>query len=165
MPQEAAHKSRWETFEVVFGAPLLVSIVIQWIAPLSVSQGMVRWAFISVGLMLMAVGVSVVVLARRELARYRQPTDPGWPTSRMVTSGVFSVSRNPLYLGGIIVLVGLALLLNLLWFLVILIPSLIVCHYVLIVPEERYLTAKFGEEYQTYAAAVHRWLGRKRITH
>ncbi len=162
MPKEATHKSRRETFEVVFGVPFLVSIAIHLITPFSLPQGIFRWAAIAVGLILMVVGVSLVVLARRELAQYGQPTDPGLPTSRMVTSGVFSVSRNPLYLGGTIVLVGLALLLNVLWIVVMLIPSLVVCHYVLIVPEERYLTARFGEEYKAYAAAVHRWLGRKR---
>jgi len=39
-----------------------------------------------------------IVLARRELAHHGQPTDPGLPTSKLVTTGVFSVSRNPLYL-------------------------------------------------------------------
>jgi hypothetical protein len=43
-----------------------------------------------------------------------------------------------------------------------LLVSLIVCHYVLIVPEEKYLAAKFGAEYEAYTATVQRWLGRKR---
>jgi protein-S-isoprenylcysteine O-methyltransferase Ste14 len=38
---------------------------------------------------------------------------------------------------------------------------LILCHVVLIAPEERYLKNKFGEEYLAYAASVRRWLGRK----
>ena len=48
------------------------------------------------------------------------------------------------------------------WILILLLPALVLCHYVLIVPEERYLAAKFGAEYQAYAATVHRWLGRVR---
>ena len=76
---------------------------------------------------------------------------------------MFSVSRNPLYLGAVCFLVGVALALNLPWVLVFLLPSLVTCHYVLIAPEERYLVAKFGEEYRTYAATVHRWIGRTRI--
>jgi protein-S-isoprenylcysteine O-methyltransferase Ste14 len=74
---------------------------------------------------------------------------------------VFSISRNPLYLGGVLVLLGIALALNLLWAIVMLLLSIIICHYILIIPEEQYLAAKFGGEYKEYIASVHRWLGRK----
>ena len=103
-----------------------------------------------------------VVLARRELAQRGQPTDPGLPTSALLITGVFSVSRNPLYLGGVCVLVGIALAVNLPWAVVLLLPALVACHFVLIAPEERYLAAKFGEQYRTYATSVHRWMGRAR---
>jgi protein-S-isoprenylcysteine O-methyltransferase Ste14 len=67
-----------------------------------------------------------------------------------------------LYLGGICMVVGIALALKLPWMLVLLPPTLVGCHYILVAPEERYLAAKFGEEYRTYAASVHRWVGRAR---
>jgi protein-S-isoprenylcysteine O-methyltransferase Ste14 len=106
--------------------------------------------------------LTFIVLARRELARHGQPTDPGLPTNKLVTTGVFSVSRNPLYLGGISLLAGIALMLNILWSLVLLVPAFVACHYLLVVPEERYLAAKFGIEYAQYAADVRRWFGRVR---
>ena len=107
-------------------------------------------------------GTVIIILARRQFTQHGQPTDPGRPTSQIITTGVFSISRNPLYLGGICIVVGIALALNLPWVLVLLIPALVGCHYVLVIPEERYLAAKFGEEYRTYAASVHRWIGRAR---
>ncbi len=158
---DSAHRSPWEISEVVFGIPLLIGIVLQWIAPLSLPQGILRQALIPAGIVLLIAGIGFIVFARRELAHYDQPTDPGHPTSRLVNTGVFSISRNPLYLGIVLALSGVGLALNILWILVLLIPAIIVCHYVLIAPEERYLGNKFGKEYLGYVASVNRWLSRK----
>jgi protein-S-isoprenylcysteine O-methyltransferase Ste14 len=162
MSTDVAHKSWWQIFEVVFGIPFLTAIGLQLAVPLSLPRGLLALALIPGGTAFIIAGVALVVLARREFARHGQPTDPGLPTGKIVATGVFSVSRNPLYLGGICFLVGIALALNLPWVLALLLPAIVACHYVLIAPEERYLAAKFGEEYAVYAASVHRWLGRAR---
>jgi protein-S-isoprenylcysteine O-methyltransferase Ste14 len=160
MSIDVAHKSWWQTFEVVFGIPFLAAIALQLAVPVSLPRGFLRPAVIPGGAVLIIVGAALVVLARREFAQHGQPTDPGLPTSKVVTTGAFAVSRNPLYLGGVCVLVGIALALNLPWVLMLLLPAIVACHYILITPEERYLAAKFGEEYAGYVASVHRWLGR-----
>jgi protein-S-isoprenylcysteine O-methyltransferase Ste14 len=160
MSTDVAHKSWWQTFEVVFGIPFLAAIALQLAVPVSLPREFSRIAVIPGGAVLIIVGAALAVLARREFAQHGQPTDPGLPTSKVVTTGVFSVSRNPLYLGGVCVLVGIALALNLPWVLMLLLPAIVACHYILITPEERYLAAKFGEEYAGYVASVHRWLGR-----
>jgi protein-S-isoprenylcysteine O-methyltransferase Ste14 len=161
MSIDSAHKSRWEIAEVVFGIPFLISIAIQFIIPFPLPQGILRQVLIPVGIALIIIGIGFIVLARREFAHYSQPTDPGHPTNKIVKTGVFSISRNPLYLGSVIVFWGIALTLNILWTLVTLLLSIIICLYVLIIPEEEYLAVKFGEEYKEYIASVHRWLGRK----
>src|SRR6266508_1953220 len=164
MSTDVAHTSWWQTFEVVFGIPFLAAIALQLAVPLSLPRGFLTPAILPAGAALIIVGAVLVVLARREFAQHGQPTDPGRPTSMLVTTGVFAISRNPLYFGGVCILVGIALALSLLWVLVLLLPALVACHYVLIAPEERYLAAKFGEEYRLYAASVHRWIGRKHIS-
>jgi protein-S-isoprenylcysteine O-methyltransferase Ste14 len=161
MSDDVAHKKWWQIFEVVFGIPFLVAIVLQRVVSISFPREFLMPAFIPTGSFLIVVGVSLAILARREFARDGQPTDPGLSTSKIITTGVFSVSRNPLYLGGIFILAGISLAFNLPWVLIFLIPSIVTCHYTLIVPEESYLLAKFGEQYQAYATAVHRWIGRK----
>ena len=163
MSSDAAHKSWWQTSEVVFGIPFLAGIALQIAAPLSLPRGIPSWAIIPAGAALIVTGAALIVLARREFAQRGQPTDPGHPTTQIVTTGVFSVSRNPIYLGAACFLVGIALVTNLPWALVLILPSLVACHYVLIAPEERYLAIKFGEEYRMYAATVHRWIGRTRM--
>jgi protein-S-isoprenylcysteine O-methyltransferase Ste14 len=161
MNMDAAHRSRWEISEIIFGIPFLASIALQWLLPLSLPQGSLKQALIPMGTALLIVGLSFIVSARREFAQYSQSMEPGHPISKIVQTGVFSISRNPLYLGIALALSGIALVLNILWILVLLIPAMMLCHFVLIAPEERYLTNKFGEDYLAYAASVRRWLGRK----
>jgi protein-S-isoprenylcysteine O-methyltransferase Ste14 len=161
MSVDSAHKSRWVIAEVVFGIPFLVSLALHFIVPISLPQGILRQILIPVGIVLIILGVVLVVVARRELAHFRQPTDPGHPTTQVVKTGVFAISRNPLYLGSAVVFFGIASALNVIWAIVMLLLSMFLCHYLLILPEEQYLAAKFGAEYKEYAASVHRWLGRK----
>ena len=161
MKLDAAHNSGWEIAEVVFGIPFLLSVAMQFVIPFSFPQGIPSQVLVPVGIVFIITGIGIIVLARREFAHFHQPTDPGHPTSQVVMTGVFSISRNPLYLGSVILLFGVALIFNMLWAFVALVLSIILCHYVLIVPEEKYLAAKFGEGYQEYTKTVHRWLGRK----
>lgn len=160
MSTNAAHKRWWQIFEVIFGVPFLAGIGVQLAAPVSRPHGLYGFVIVLGGAVLVVLGLMFVVLARRELARQSQPTAPGLPTTKLVTTGIFSVSRNPLYLGGVCPLAGIALVLNLPWSLVFLLPAIVGCHYLLIAPEEHYLAAKFDQEYAQYAAAVRRWLGR-----
>lgn len=162
MRNDAAHKEWWQIFEVIFGIPFLVGVVMQWVVPFSLPRGGTTLVFVSVGTALIILGIILVTMARREFRKYGQPTDPGHSTHKIVATGVFSVSRNPLYLGGISVLVGLALVFNLPWVFVLLLPAIVACHYILIAPEEHYLAEKFGEEYWLYTEKVGRWIGRKR---
>ena len=162
MTTDSAHGRKWQIFEVVVGVPFLAGIGLQVVVPVSLPRAFWEPVIVLAGAVLIVTGLAIVVLARRELARHGQPTDPGRPTGALVTTGIFSHSRNPLYLGGICLLAGIALALNLPWSLVLLLPAGVACHTLLIAPEERYLAARFGSEYAQYAASVHRWLGRAR---
>jgi protein-S-isoprenylcysteine O-methyltransferase Ste14 len=162
MASEAAHTRWWQIFEIIVGLPFVGGIALQLAMPRALHGGLLSPIIMTVGAALIIVGVTLVVLARRELARAGQPTDPGLPTSTLIMTGIFAVSRNPLYLGGVCVLAGLALAFNLPWSLALLLPALVACQSMLIAPEERYLAARFGAEYQRYAASVPRWIGRAR---
>jgi len=162
MKADSAHKSNWEIAEVVFGVPFLISIGLHFLVPFSFHQGIFRQILLPVGIVFIIFSTGFIVSARREFARYSQPTDPDHPTSKLINTGVFAISRNPLYLASVILFLDVALVLNMLWAVVMLLLSIIICHYVLIIPEEKYLTAKLGEEYRDYTATVYRWLGRRK---
>lgn len=162
MNKKAAHTQSWQTFEAVFGTALGLSLILGFLIPLPLSLILPRAASISIGIIFFIAGLYVVVITRRLFIQASQPTDPGRPTTRLITTGIFSWSRNPLYLGGVVTYISLGMLLNSLWSLILLIPAVIAAHFILIFPEERYLEIQFGEEYQHYARAVRRWFGRRR---
>lgn len=93
---------------------------------------------------------------------YRSSTsiDPHKPdqTSKLVTHGIYSISRNPMYLGLLFILAGYAFYLgSLLTFL--LLPLFVVyMNRYQIVPEEEAMVEKFGDEYLRYKSEVRRWL-------
>ncbi|MBI9050101.1 MAG: isoprenylcysteine carboxylmethyltransferase family protein [Anaerolineaceae bacterium] len=161
MNNDSAHKHGWETGEFFLGIPYLIGITIQIFYPATITQEKFILISLIAGILLIVIGFGFLVLTRRQFAAFNQPTDPGQPTCKIMTSGIFSISRNPLYMGGILILAGISLTLNLLWPMLMMVLSVILCHYFLILPEEKYLAKKFGEEYKAYTASVRRWLGKK----
>jgi protein-S-isoprenylcysteine O-methyltransferase Ste14 len=115
-----------------------------------------------IGVLPIATGV---VIAAAAVTKFRQsqttlnPLDPG-KASHLVTEGIFRFSRNPMYLGLLLLLIGWALWLGTAspWF----VPPafVIVIHLAQIVPEERALGALFGASYLEYRRTVARWFGR-----
>ena len=79
------------------------------------------------------------------------------PTTALITSGLFAHSRNPIYQGASIALLGLALMLASDWIVILMVPALVLLHYGVVLREERYLETKFGEAYRRYKAAVPRY--------
>jgi protein-S-isoprenylcysteine O-methyltransferase Ste14 len=92
------------------------------------------------------------------MARYRTALLPGGSTRTILDRGPFGVSRNPLYLGLIAFDVALASLWPSFWALALAPIGVVALWWGAILPEERYLSAKFGAEYDAYRARVRRWL-------
>ena len=80
------------------------------------------------------------------------------PAVSLVTTGPFRFSRNPLYVAITFLYVGLTVLLNSWWGVVLLAPLLIVLHWGVVRREERYLELKFGDEYAEYRSRVRRYV-------
>lgn len=78
----------------------------------------------------------------------------------LVTGGFFSHSRNPLYLGNMLVLLGLFMIHNSPWLYAIGIPFFLIGYIAIVAAEEAYLREKFGGAYDAYARDVPRWFPR-----
>jgi len=105
-------------------------------------------------------GVAAAVFGNISFRRAKTTVNPFKPetASSLVTSGIYRVTRNPMYLGMLLVLVGWAVFLanGLAVIAIALFPAYITRFQ--IKPEERALTALFGEQYASYSSRVRRWI-------
>ena len=83
---------------------------------------------------------------------------PGQSTTRLLTSGPYRVSRNPLYVGLLVLYVGCALAAEALLPLLLLPVAWAGLHWGAVLPEERYLVTVLGAPYEEYRSRVRRWL-------
>lgn len=143
--------------------PLVAALVAaaMWIAAWAAGSVALPWAArVALGVSLFLLGTAFRMAAQFSFVRARttiNPLDPG-RTSSMVTSGLYGISRNPMYLGRAIQLLGWAMFLAspaamLVW------PAypLYVTRFQ-VIPEERSLKASFGALYEDYKNKVPRWL-------
>lgn len=113
-----------------------------------------------VALGLMATGLGVAIAGALAFRRHRTTVDPRDPgkASALVTGGVFGVTRNPMYLGMALILVGFGLGTNSLVALGLVPVFVVVLTRFQIKPEEAAMRRLFGEAYEAYSARVPRWL-------
>ncbi len=90
--------------------------------------------------------------------RARTSPLPMRPATALVRSGPYRWTRNPMYLGLLLLYLGVALLFDVTWALI-LAPAVVILVGILVIRrEEKYLEARFGEEYRRYMGAVRRWI-------
>ncbi len=77
---------------------------------------------------------------------------------QLVTDGIFAHCRNPLYVGNILMLLGMGVLANSLLYLVVIMPIFLFIYQAIVLAEEHFLRNKFGRQFDEYADNVHRWL-------
>lgn len=115
---------------------------------------------IALGLGVALPGGVVAIAAAREFRRASTSFNPMKPqmATSIVTSGIFGYTRNPMYIGIALVLIGWAFFLAAPWTLLGPVAFVLYITRFQIVPEERVLSEKFGAEFTAYLAKVRRWL-------
>jgi protein-S-isoprenylcysteine O-methyltransferase Ste14 len=92
------------------------------------------------------------------IAQHRTALLPGAPTTTVIDRGPFAWSRNPLYVGLLAGSAGVGLVAASVWALSALPLEWALLRWGAVLPEERYLAAKFGAAYTDYTGRVRRWL-------
>jgi len=114
---------------------------------------------VALGIAVLAAGIALDIVALRTFGRRGTTVLPALrPTSVIVASGPYRFTRNPMYVGLVLAYIGIALLANTVWQFLLLPAGVLAVDRYVIRREERYLAAKFGEEYNAYRRHVRRWL-------
>jgi protein-S-isoprenylcysteine O-methyltransferase Ste14 len=163
-PEDLPMVKQTDTAGVIAPPPLLALAVIvlgllfDWLLPAYVLSLLLSLTTrIVIGVVLIAVGLALAVPARSAFVSAGTNVKPWKPSTILVTDGIFGRLRNPMYVGGTLVLAGLAISLASDWMLVLTIVFVPVIHFGVVKREERYLAAKFGDPYRRYMAQVPRY--------
>ncbi|MCU0238373.1 MAG: isoprenylcysteine carboxylmethyltransferase family protein [Pyrinomonadaceae bacterium] len=108
--------------------------------------------------LLILLGIGVIAIAYLQMRKAKTNIEPWKPTTKILDSGVYKYSRNPIYVAMALIYLGIACLFNSIWFLLFLPICLLVIHFGVILREEIYLENKFGEDYLDYKKRVRRWI-------
>jgi protein-S-isoprenylcysteine O-methyltransferase Ste14 len=107
-----------------------------------------------------AAAVPGLWLGLRAIAAFRRSgthVEPWKPTTALVTEGIYAFVRNPMYLGLGLGILTIALALASDWMILMLVPFALVMHFGVVLREERYLEARFGDDYRRYRERVPRY--------
>ena len=113
---------------------------------------------LSLGIALLAAGALFVVTSIPAMLRGHGTLSTNAPSAALVVSGPYRISRNPMYVALTLLYLGFACVFAIGWAIPLLAVPLLYTHYRVILPEERYLDAAFGDTYRAYRGHVRRWL-------
>jgi protein-S-isoprenylcysteine O-methyltransferase Ste14 len=140
---------------LIYLAALALGFVLDYLFPVSL---LARTTQLVAGGVLMVAGLALAIAAVRLFSRAGTGVPTHRPVTALVTGGIYRFSRNPIYVGMTVLSAGIAVAADNPWLLALLVPTLAVMNYGVIAREERFLEAKFGDDYRRYKASVRRWL-------
>ncbi|HUB64304.1 MAG TPA: isoprenylcysteine carboxylmethyltransferase family protein [Methylocella sp.] len=141
--------------EALLAGALLLGFILNLVWPI----GFVPAAYsLPVGFGLIFIALNLATFAARELVRLKTTLFLQKPATDLATEGAFAWSRNPIYLGMVLLCAGVAVFINSLWMLLFTVAFAAVLQKGVIEPEEAYLERRFAQRYLDYKAHVRRWI-------
>lgn len=113
---------------------------------------------IGLGVLVALSGFALLLSSRIHFKRTGQSVIPWKPTPELIFRWPYTFTRNPMYVGMTLVEIGVGIALNNRWITAFAVPALLVVHFIAVLPEEKYLSKKFGDSYRTYLTSVRRYL-------
>jgi protein-S-isoprenylcysteine O-methyltransferase Ste14 len=127
------------------------------VLPLTEKMAVTPFENIIAGIFIITLALAIGALAMLEMRRARTSWHPGAKASAFVQSGVYSRTRNPMYLALTLIVAGLGIASVNPWMVVMGALLMIYLQERVVKREEAYLVAKFGKDYDDYRKRVRRW--------
>ena len=137
---------------------IALGVGLQWLVPLAWIYGLAALEATVSGVTMIVAAFAIDIWSAIVFRKHKTTIMPHQRSARLVTRGPFRFSRNPIYVGNLMVVAGLGLVLSNLW-LLILAPILgFALHKLAITREERHMEALFADQWRDYKARVRRWI-------
>lgn len=143
---------------IVYVAAVAAAIVLHWLLPLPWIPRPLSELLFAVGWLVVGAALAVEFSAMRTMARAKTTIMPHRGSDHLVTSGPFSFTRNPIYLGNTMLMIGIGLIAGIVWFVLLAPVAAFVTQKLAIEREEQHLEIRFGKKYRDYAKKVRRWI-------
>jgi len=156
--QSSDRPNRFPWPPVITLAAFVAGVVLDIYYPLDLPGGMGHEMLQGVGVLLAMVATAFYVTAFREMSHARTTLNPTGRASHLVTTGPYSLTRNPIYLANFILMIAFGLVLSSLWLFIAAILAAIGEQKLGIEREEAYLERRFGKAWRDYKKKVRRWI-------
>lgn len=155
-PEDRPNRIPWPP--LIYGGLAIIALGLHWSLPLPRPGGIARGVPAALGLCLACAAIALDVTAALAFCRHRTTILPHRGATALITDGPFARSRNPIYVANTLLVSGLGLLFGIGWLVIGGVAGAVVTHELAIEREERHLAARFGTDWQDYAARTPRWL-------
>ncbi len=146
---------------IIFLGVALAAVALNRLWPIAlIPEAWQPW-FVFAGAAVAGLGLALDLGAMSAMRRAHTNILPHRAADQLVTDGVFAFSRNPIYLGNTMLLIGIGLVLGSVWMIGGAFVAALLCDRLAIRREEHHLQARFGEAFAAYARRVSRWFGRR----
>jgi protein-S-isoprenylcysteine O-methyltransferase Ste14 len=143
---------------ILYVAAILASILLSWAVPLPWLAEPLAGMLLVAGIVLGAAAIALVLTAIHMMHKANTSVRLDRPAQHLVQNGPFSISRNPIYLGNTLFMIGIGLAAGMLWFIILAIVAAFLTQKLAIEREEPHLDQRFGKKYRDYRKRVRRWI-------
>jgi len=111
-----------------------------------------------IGILFILVSLIIFYISIKQFNKHSEDPIPTSPSNLIIINGIYSYTRNPMYLALLLMQIGIGMLLSVIHIVMFTVLTYLILKYFVIFPEEKYLEDKFGDIYVRYKKSVNRWI-------